>query len=148
MIHEVVKDVGVLPCVAVGVQAGVYAVGFAGAEPVADEVGLQERFAARCGNAAAGGFEVEAVGDDFLHQFIDGDFLRFVGFHVPGVAVVAIEAAHQAALHEDDKADAGAVNGAAGFDGVDDAFLFHDGMVFFYQGEALVAVYFLTTSAS
>jgi len=37
---------------------------------------------------------------------------------VPGVAVVAVQAAHQAALEEGNKADAWAVDGATGFKGV------------------------------
>ena len=121
MIQQFFQGVVVVAGVAVGVEAGVNAVGLAGDEPVADEFGLQQGFATARGHAAAGGFQVEAVLDDLLHEFIDGDFARFVGFHVPGVAVVAVEATHQAALGEDNEAQPGAVHGAAGFDGMDDA---------------------------
>ena len=121
VVEQGFQGVVVMAGVAVGVEAGVDAVGLAGDEPVADEFGLQQRFAAACGHAAAGGFQIEAVLDDLLHQFVHGDLARFVGFHVPGVAVVAVKATHQAALGEDDEAQAGAVHGAAGFDGMDDA---------------------------
>ena len=53
MVEQVVKDGIVMQGVAVAVEAGVDVVFVAGGEPVAYEFVLQERFAARCGNAAA-----------------------------------------------------------------------------------------------
>jgi hypothetical protein len=37
---------------------------------------------------------------------------------IPGVTVMAVQAAHQAALEKGDKADARAIDGATGFKGV------------------------------
>ena len=90
---------------AIGVQAGIDAFGVAGAEPVAHEFCLQDRLAAGRGHAAAGGVHEVAVGHRVFHQLFNGHFFAAVG--IPGVAVMAIEAAHQAALEEDDKADPG-----------------------------------------
>ena len=111
--------------VAVGVEAGVDAVLAAGGKPVADKLVLQQGLAAAGGYAAAGGAEVVFVGEDLLHELGHGEVQLFFAVPVPGVAVVAVEAAHEAALHEEDEAQAGAVYGAAGFYGVDvaDAFV-------------------------
>ena len=57
-----------------------------------------------------------AIGHHFFHQFFNGDFFTAVG--IPGVAVMAVQAAHQAALEEGNKADAWAIDGATGFKGV------------------------------
>ncbi len=56
------------------------------------------------------------VGHHLFHQFFNR--YLFAAVCVPGVAVVAIEATHQAALKEGDKADPWSVNGATGFVGV------------------------------
>ena len=88
----------------------------AGAEPVAHELGLQNGLTAGRGHAAAGSVHKVAIGYNLFHQAFDGDFGAAVG--IPGVTVVAIQAAHQAALEEGDKADPGAIDGAAGFKGV------------------------------
>jgi hypothetical protein len=86
-------------------------------EPIADELGLQNSLAAGSRNAATGGIHKVAIGDGVFHQFFDGDFFPSVG--IPGITVVAIQAAHQAALEENDKADPWAIYGATGFEGVD-----------------------------
>ncbi len=102
---------------AIGIQAGMNAFFVAGAEPVADKFSLQDGLTAGRGHAAAGGVHKVAVGHHLFHQIFDGDFFTAVG--IPGVAVMAVEAAHQAALEKGDKADARAVDGATGFEGVD-----------------------------
>ena len=86
---------------------------------VEDNLATARRLVAQ---AAAGGAQIMAVGNYLLHHFVDTQFLRFVGAHVPSVAVMAIKAAHQAALHKQHKAQAGAVDRAAALDGVHNAF--------------------------
>ena len=115
MVEQVVKDGIVMQGVAVAVEAGVDVVFVAGGKPVAYEFVLQERFAA-CGA------QVVSVGHDLLHDFGHGHFLGLFGVQVPCVAVVAVEAAHEAALQKEDVAQSGAVHRAAGFYGMDDAF--------------------------
>ena len=122
MVEQVVKDGIVMQGVAVAVEAGVDVVFLAGGEPVAYEFVLQERFAACGGNAAACGAQVVSVGHDLLHDFGHGHFLGLFGVQVPCVAVVAVEAAHEAALQKEDVAQPGTVHCAAGFYGMDDAF--------------------------
>ena len=57
-----------------------------------------------------------AIGHHLFHQIFHGDF--FPTMSVPRVAVVAVQAAHQAALEEGNKADTWAIDGATGFKGV------------------------------
>ncbi|MNR49899.1 hypothetical protein D3C85_1693440 [compost metagenome] len=57
-----------------------------------------------------------AIGHHFFHEFFNGDL--FAAVRIPGVAVVTVQAAHQAALEEGDKADAWAIDSATGFKGV------------------------------
>ena len=100
----------------VGVQTGMNAFFFAGAEPVTNKLSLQDCFTAGCGNAAAGSVHKVAIGHHFLHQIFNGNF--FTAMRVPGVAVMTIQAAHQAALEKGDKANTRAVYGSTGFKGV------------------------------
>ena len=88
----------------------------AGAEPVADKFSLKNGFTAGCGHTATGGVHKVAIGHHLFHQIVDGDF--FTAVRVPGVAVMAVQAAHQAALEKGDKADTRAIDGATGFKGV------------------------------
>jgi len=60
VIQQFFQGVVVVAGVAVGVEAGVNAVGLAGDEPVADEFGLQQGFAAAGGHAPARGAHAEA----------------------------------------------------------------------------------------
>ena len=122
MVEQVVKDGVVMQGVAVAVETGVDVVFVAGGKPVAYEFVLQERFASCCCNAAACGAQVVAVGHDLLHDFGDVHFLSLFGMQVPCVAVVAVEAAHETALQEEDVTQSGTVHCAAGFYGMDDAF--------------------------
>ena len=122
MVEQVVKDRIVMQGVAVAVEAGVDVVFVAGGKPVAYEFVLQKRFAPCGGNAAACGAQVVTVGHDLLHDFGHGHFLGLFGVQVPCVAVVAVEAAHETALQEEDVTQPGAVHCAAGFYGMDDAF--------------------------
>ena len=46
---------------------------------------------------------IVAIGHHLFHQLFNGNLFAAVG--IPGIAVVAIEAAHQAALEEGDKAN-------------------------------------------
>lgn len=122
MVEQVVKDGVVMQGVAVAVEAGVDVVFVAGGEPVAYEFVLQERFAP-CGcNAAACGAQVVTVGHNLLHDFGHGHFLSLFGVQVPCVAVVAVEAAHEAALQKEDVTQSRAVHRATGFYRMDDAF--------------------------
>lgn len=122
MVEQVIEDGIVMQGVTVAVEAGVDVVFLAGGEPVAYEFVLQERFAACGGNAAACGAQVVAVGHDLLHDFRHGHFLGLFGVQVPCVAVVAVEAAHEATLQKEDVAQPGTIHCAAGFYGMDDAF--------------------------
>lgn len=101
---------------AVGIETGMNTFFLAGAEPVANKFGLQDSLAAGCRHAAAGSVHKVAIGHHLFHQLFNGNLFAAVG--IPGVAVVAIEAAHQAALEEGDKADPRAIDGATGFKGV------------------------------
>ena len=60
-----------------------------------------------------------AIAGDVTHQLRYSHFAATFG--IPGIAVVAVLAAHQAALHEYDKAYSRAIDSAAGFDGMDPA---------------------------
>ena len=122
MVEQVVKDGVVMQGVAVAVEAGVDVVFVAGSKPVAYEFVLQEWFAPCGGNATACGAQVVPVGHDLLHDFGHGHFLGLFGVQVPCVAVVAVEAAHETALQEEDVTQSGTVHRAAGFYGMDDAF--------------------------
>jgi len=59
------------------------------------------------------------VGEHLLHELGHGEVQLFFAVPVPSVSVVAVEAAHQAALHEEDETQAGAIYGTTGFYGVD-----------------------------
>ena len=63
-----------------------------------------------------------AVRHYLFHHLLDGHFLTFVGMEIPCIPIVAVQAAHQAALQEQDVPQARAVHRAARFDGVYDAF--------------------------
>ena len=97
----------------------------AGHKPIADELVLQQGLAAGSRYTAAGGAEVVFVGEHLLHELGHGEVQLFFAVPIPSVAVVAVEAAHQAALHEEDETQAGAIYGTASFYGVDvaDAFV-------------------------
>ena len=56
------------------------------------------------------------IGHHLFHQFFDGHF--FAAVRIPGVTVMAVQAAHQAALEKGDKADTRAIDSATGFKGV------------------------------
>lgn len=101
---------------AVGVEAGMNAFFVAGAEPVAHKFSLKNGFTAGCRHATAGRVHKVAIGHHLFHQIFYGDF--FTSMAVPGVTVMAVQAAHQAALEESDKADPRAIDGATGFKGV------------------------------
>ena len=76
------------------------------AEQVGQKLGLQERFAARNGNAAA---TVELmVALELVHEMLDGHHRAAV--NRPGIGIVAIRAAHGTALNKHHKADAGSVD--------------------------------------
>ncbi|MNV82525.1 hypothetical protein D3C71_1762660 [compost metagenome] len=100
----------------VGVQTGIDPFFMAGAEPIADEFCLQYGFTTGGRYATAGGIHKVTIRDGIFHQLFNGHFFPAVG--IPGVTVMAIQAAHQAALEEDDKTDTWAINGATGFEGV------------------------------
>src|SRR5690606_19221038 len=88
----------------------------AGAEPVAHKFSLKNGFTAGYRHATAGRVHEVAIGHHLFHQILNGDFFTAMG--VPGVTVMAVQAAHQAALEESDKADPRAIDGATGFKGV------------------------------
>ena len=52
------------------------------------------------------------------HAKLFGSRLFFTGMNAPSIRIVTVDAAHPAALHEDHKPDAGAVNGPEGFVGM------------------------------
>ena len=107
----------------VGIQAGVDPFGVAGAEQIPDKFGLQHRFPTGSRDTAAGCFHKVAVTLDILHQLFDGHHLAAI--QIPGVAVMAVFTAHQAALHEYDKTDPGSIDGSTGFNGMDLAIYCH-----------------------
>jgi len=104
---------------AVGVEAGVDALLLAGGEQFGDEILLQHGFATGGGDAATRGIHEVTIAGDVAHQLRHCHLAAALG--VPGVAVVAVLAAHQAALHAHDEAYSGAIDGAAGFNGMDPA---------------------------
>ncbi|MNK69991.1 hypothetical protein D3C87_894020 [compost metagenome] len=119
VVEHPIKQLVVVTHEAVGIQAGVDPLRLAGGKQLGDELLLQHGFPTGGGDAAAGGIHEVAVAGEILHQLGHSDLAAALG--VPGVPVVAILAAHQAALHEYDEADAGAVDCAAGLDGMDPA---------------------------
>ena len=96
-----------------GVEAGVDAVLFEEFEELRDELKLQQRLAAAHRNAALVS-PVRLVADGLIHDVLCVPELPLADF--PGVGVVAVAAAHAAALHEDDEAHPGPVNGAEGLE--------------------------------
>ena len=119
VVQHPVEQLVVVTHETVGVEAGVDPLGLAGGDQFGDELLLQHGLAAGGGHATAGGIHEVTIAGEILHQLGHGDLAAALG--VPGVPVVTILAAHQAALHEHDEADAGAVDGPAGLDGVDPA---------------------------
>jgi len=115
-VQQFINDRIVATHKAVSIEAGMNTFLVTGAEPVTHKFRLQDRFAAGRCDAAAGGIHKVAVGHDIFHQLFNG--YLFTTVCIPGIAVVAIEAAHQAALKEGDKANAWAIYGATGFKGV------------------------------
>ena len=86
-------------------------------EDAGGELGLQQRLAAGQRNAALADLEHLRVLAHDLHRL--GDAERLAVAHVPGVRIVAILAAQQAAGQERDEPQARAVDGAAELRGVD-----------------------------
>ena len=85
-------------------------------EPVAHKFRLKNGFTTGCGDPPAGRVHKVAVSHHLFHQIFNGHF--FAAVRIPSVTVVAVQAAHQAALEKGDKTDARAINSATGFKGV------------------------------
>ena len=92
-----------------GIEAGMHALGFEAGKQFGEEGKLQHGLAARRRHAALGA-EIALV----FEGFFDGVFHRNfpAAANLPGVGIVAVLAAHRAALKEDDEADARTVDRA------------------------------------
>ena len=97
------------------IERGVDAFGFGQFEEFNQKVDLQEGLSAAYRDAALFA-PVWAVAQRHAKHF--GSRLFFTGMNAPSIRIVAVDAAHPAALHEDHKPDAGAVNGPEGFVGM------------------------------
>ena len=110
----------VVQCIAIGVQTGMDAVLVTGHEPVPHELVLQQRFPPGGRHAASRGLQIMTVGHHLLHHLGHRHLMGLVALQVPGVTVVTVQAAHQAALQEQDITKPGAIDGTAGLDGMDE----------------------------
>nr|BFE74193.1 hypothetical protein GCM10020092_074940 [Actinoplanes digitatis] len=92
-----------------GVQGGVHTLLLAAVQVRLDEGALQQRLAAGDGHAAAGRLDERLEAEHLADQVVEGDALAVSA--LPGVRVLAVQAAQGAAGEERDEPGAGPVGG-------------------------------------
>ena len=101
-----------IECITAGIEAGVHAsggTGVHGAEQVGQKLGLQQRLAARDGDAAVA--VKRAVALELVNDLLDRHERPGTGTRLPRIRVVAEQTAHGAPLREHHEADPRAVDG-------------------------------------
>ena len=118
IVQQRLQHLVVVQRIAVGIQTGMDIVRMTRHEPVTHELVLQQRLPARGRHPAPRGLQIVPVRQHLLHHLGHRHVLRPVALQIPGVAVVTVQAAHQAALQKQHIAQPRPVHRPAGLDGM------------------------------